>query len=1063
MSKKPFIDAIKSFDDRYYSLRLPTNNINQFGVALGKYIERIKKAETDGDSEETIKSIINLFLRDNFYAESQFEITAKNSIDSAIAYDDKLLALIETKRSSNTNEMVRENDINRKALWELTTYYLERTRDVTGTKVKRIPNVEVRRLIITDGLRWALIDAAALEKVCDGYLEQQYFKYKKNQLTYAKELPKFYQDIQTYFSEINITQKLDYLFLELPELVKTKRNWQYIYKLFQREYLLKFGFVPEVKSHELNDRFYQELLYLMGLRETQEDNKTIIKIDSSITNSLADQVYRKYRYDKERSENDAIEHTFELIIIWINRLLFIKLFEGQLIAFNSNDDGYHILDNRKIKDFQDLQNLFFEVLGRRNRADHPFYAQFEQIPYLNSSLFERQDIEKSDININELKNLSVSKKSRSILGSGAPKALPILQYIIDFLNSYSFSTHTAREDEEGIHAQEIIDASVLGFIFEKLNGYKDGSFYTPSAITEYMARETLELAILRSINTVLEWDCKTINMLKENLALAPVDIRRKADAAVNATRICDPAVGSGHFLVSALNRLIAIKKELGILFKHNSDERLVEVNILVENDILRVVDGQGRDFAYDKTNYLSQQVQETLFNEKKTLIENCLFGVDINVKAVSICTLRLWIELLKNAYYHQGIMETLPNIDINIKSGNSLIYKSRFEVGKQVGEQKIGLEKKYEDSVKKLIKQYKEQVRAYKSASDKQTKVAVHTAIKRIKQELYSAMGQVSIFDSSGPDYSNSMEWAFEFPETLSEEGVFQGFDCIIGNPPYIQLQKMKIEADSLKKMGYRVYARTGDIYCLFFELGHNLLSAGGVLSFVTSNKWMRAGYGEALRNFFACHTNPLVLIDFAGQKIFDSATVDVCIVMFERGTNQGQTESCIIKDKCLNNLSVYVKQNSVSNQFDASGSWTILSPIEQSIKRKIEAVGVPLKEWDVSIYRGVLTGYNEAFIIPTEKKNELVSLDPKSAEIIRPILRGRDIKRYEYSFADLWLISTFPSCHYDIDHYPAVRDYLLSLGKERLEQTGKEYIIEGRKVEARKRRTISGLKRKTA
>ena len=155
---------------------------------------------------------------------------------------------------------------------------------------------------------------------------------------------------------------------------------------------------------------------------------------------------------------------------------------------------------------------------------------------------------------------------------------------------------------------------------------------------------------------------------------------------------------------------------------------------------------------------------------------------------------------------------------------------------------------------------------------------------------------------------------------------------------------------------------------------------------------------------------------------------------------------------------SVYVKQNSVTIPFTTSESWTILSPIEQSIKRKIEAVGTPLKDWDIKINRGILTGCNDAFIISSEKRNEIL-LNCKTdreynstAELIRPILRGKDIKRYSYHFADQWLIATFPSRHYDIENYPAVRDYLLTFDKRRLAQTGEKNIDGIKGNNARKR-----------
>ena len=198
--------------------------------------------------------------------------------------------------------------------------------------------------------------------------------------------------------------------------------------------------------------------------------------------------------------------------------------------------------------------------------------------------------------------------------------------------------------------------------------------------------------------------------------------------------------------------------------------------------------------------------------------------------------------------------------------------------------------------------------------------------------------------------------------------------------------------------------------------------------------------------------TESAPIIDFAGTKVFASATVDVNILMYATAENAMDTTCCIAKDDCLENLSVFVMQNSSRMSFGHSNSWNILSAIEIDIKKKIEAVGVPLRDWNVSINRGILTGFNEAFIITGEKREELIAADPKSAEIIRPILRGKDIKRYGYEWAGLWLIATFPSRHYNIDDFPAVKDHLLSFTKERLEQTGNKYVINGEKVSARKK-----------
>ena len=270
--------------------------------------------------------------------------------------------------------------------------------------------------------------------------------------------------------------------------------------------------------------------------------------------------------------------------------------------------------------------------------------------------------------------------------------------------------------------------------------------------------------------------------------------------------------------------------------------------------------------------------------------------------------------------------------------------------------------------------------------------------------------------------------------------GVNDGFDIVIGNPPYIQLQNNGGELAQLyAPCNYKTYARTGDIYCLFYERGYQLLKPNGHLCYITSNKWMRAGYGEKTREFFANNTNPMLLIDFAGVKIFESATVDTNILLFAKAANEHKT-LCAVTNKqnkdSVKNLSVFVQQNGSVCEFSNSDSWVILSPIEQSIKRKIEAVGTPLKDWNINIYRGVLTGYNEAFIISTEKRDEILANcqtedeRTRTAELIRPILRGRDIKRYGYNWANLWLINTHNGIRgklerVHIEDYPAIKAHL--------------------------------------
>ena len=1013
---------------------LPADDYTKFRSNFISYIEKIKTASQNNENEEHIKNIINDFLRMNFYSEARFSINTDGNIDSAIKENGELLVIIETKTPYNKSEMIYEGNLNRKALHEVVYYYLERAVDTSKSKAMISIKCQIRHLIVTDGINWFLFDANAIHEITDGKIEHAFYQYKNGQRPYKDDTSAFHEELRQYFDEMNINEKLSYIYFNAEECSRTKTQTTGVYNVLSQGYLLKNRIRINYEPHKLNERFYHELLYIMGMKEVEKDNRVVVEIDTSIKNSLSYQINRLLN-KKETPESEIDQRIYELVIIWVNRLLFIKLFEGQLISFNSDEPAYHILDNEKIQSFEDLECLFFEVLGRKKREENDFFNRFAEIPYLNSSLFEKQDVETGQgsyhngIMISELKNEPIRIYPSSVLGKKVKKDPDILTYIIDFLNSYNFASDEANVDETS--SREILDAAVLGLIFEKLNGYRDGSTYTPSVITDYLAKETVEQTVLSRVNAEMGWNCESLNDIRNKLDTLVQ--RKRVNEIINSITICDPSVGSGHFLVSVLNYLIATKKECEVLFIYGTDKLLKDCSIEVEKDVLCVKYGDGSPFVYKRKSNESREIQGTLFNEKRTIIENCLFGSDINVTAVSICQLRLWIELLKNAYYENGVMETLPNIDINIKTGNSLTYYANFEVGESI----IKSNKNSSDvspADLKTLKEYRTSVKEYKSCSDKSKKKEIISRIRQIKDNLFYNDAQQHLDDKKNSDnkFENAIEWAIEFPEVIDEDGKFTGFDIVIGNPPYIQLQTMHKGADTLAKMNYATYARTGDIYCLFYELAYKLLKPNGMLAYISSNKWMRAGYGEALRNFLVTKTDPVQLIDFSGEKVFPKVTVDVNILIYRKSDNQFNTLSCIIKDSdWRNNLSDYVRQHAVSNRFDSSGSWVILSPVEQSIKRKIEAIGTPLKDWDISINYGIKTGANDAFIIDGAKKDELIAADPKSADIIRPILRGRDIKRYGFDFADLWLINTHNGIKdkgippVDINDYPAVKAHL--------------------------------------
>ena len=1051
------LDPQKALNPAYKKFTPLKKDVDDFAKELEKCISAINVIDSKGESEEHLKSPITKFLSSTFYKDN--EINTRERIDLAIYLgadsSSDIGVLLEAKKPSNKSEFPKKEKLNCKAIQELLLYYLKERIDYKNNNIKH--------LVITNGFEWYFFKA---EDFYDTFyknkeLVKEYGQFRdklkdssKNELFYDEIAKKYIAKVENQIPFVYVDFKNKSISdLKQKEIVN-------IYKLFSDVHLLGKSFGND--SNQLNKAFYNELLHIIGLEEIKESGKKLIQrkkdkerdyaslLENAIF-TLEDKDYLRKVKNVGNDENKPFNVGLELCLTWVNRILFLKLLESQLCSYNENAKEYKFLNFEFLNGFDALNELFFSALAKPLQDRHPRYAEkFKNIPYLNSSLFEKSELEDFTFDITALMDEEMNIYSSTVLkdhkGDRLSGKLNTLDYLFKFLDAYDFSTESGVVSDKH-ESKTLINASVLGLIFEKINGYKDGSFYTPGLITMFMCKETLRKSIIQKFKEEVNDTIETFEDAKDYCQkyFKKDDIKR-FNEVVNSIRICDPAVGSGHFLVSALNEMVAIKSELGILADENYN--ILPCVIEIENDELYISNANGELFDYIRKDPNSLRIQKSIFHEKETLIENCLFGVDINSNSVNICRLRLWIELLKNAYYTEdGELQTLPNIDINIKCGNSLI--SRFALTDSL---KSAFKNK---EVNVSIEDYKQAVKDYKITNSKSKKREIEEIINtvkhnfkstydnKLKDKLSKALGDYQNEEQRQQNliafgetikktekdqlkklkiksdqvqkekeeilnniiYRNAFEWRFEFPEVLDDEGNFIGFDVIIGNPPYIQLQKMGALSDSLQKVSYETFARTGDIYSLFYELGANILKQKGLLTYITSNKWMRAAYGESLRKFFAEKTNPLILIDFGGTQIFDTATVDTNILMLSKESNQLKTMACIVKEKVLNNLSDYFRLHSTNSQFISSESWGILSDIEQSIKAKIEAVGTPLKDWDIRINYGIKTGFNDAFIIDGKKKDELIAEDPKSAEIIRPILRGRDIKKYSYDFADLWII----------------------------------------------------------
>ena len=765
--------------------------------------------------------------------------------------------------------------------------------------------------------------------------------------------------------------------------------------------------------------------------------------------ALSDEVGITFPNDVTISDDDRKidEHLIRLI----TRLMFVWFIkEKSLVPGTLFDEKYlkTILKNF-VPESSDsgnyynaiLQNLFFATLNkeigqRAFASDDPIFAKrkehygiktlyrypnlftisekevislFSSIPFLNGGLFECLDRSNENGKVIYYDGFSRNKQ----MVNGKYKCIAFIpnrvffdkeKGIIPLLKKYNFTI----EENSPSDTQVALDPELLGKVFENLLGdynpetketarNHSGSFYTPREVVNYMVDESLINYILSKVKGVAEDDIRELfrnNEMPESIKSNPSLVKNISES-LQGVRILDPACGSGAFPMGALNRIVELLKVL---------------------------------YEFKGTNTCSLKLH---------LIENCIYGSDIQNIAVQISKLRFFISLVCEQNKEEGKENfgiiPMPNLETKFVAANTLIRRKTsepnlFDTDIRETKEKL-LAVRHEHFSAKNSKKKAECRRKDKELRDKLTELLESN--NYCSHEDAKQLAAWNPYDQNEPSTFFDMEWMFGFND---------GFDIVIGNPPYVQLQNNRGELANLySDCDYQTFARTGDIYCLFYERGYQLLKNGGNLCYITSNKWMRASYGEKTREFFVKKTNPKLLIDFGGVKIFESATVDTNILLFSKEDNVHKVVCAVTKkgDKNrIKELSDFVRQNHTVCSFDSSDSWVILSSIEQSIKRKIEAVGTPLKDWDIQINYGIKTGYNEAFIIDTAKRDEILAncstLEERKRtdELIRPILRGRDIKRYGYDWANLWLINThngirgkFPRIN--INEYPAVKAHL--------------------------------------
>ncbi|HHF3560514.1 TPA: Eco57I restriction-modification methylase domain-containing protein [Campylobacter jejuni] len=905
----------KDFFNPYYRKKqIMQNEFDIFNKALMQYLERLESSQSENEDYLVANALSPFLTMLNFKTHIKTKQKGKSEIDLSISKDEfskDLEVLIEAKKP-NSKEFITHTKVNSKALHETILYYFR----------NREYSFSLKFIIITDFYKFYIFKISEFEEL---FYKNPSFKKLFEEFCNPNSL--FKGNTEEFYKEVaklieNSKENLKGFLIDLTFLKdKQKSNFKNlasIYKTFHRDFLLS-EFNPN-DANSLNNAFYKELLYILGLCESKQNSKLII----AKSEESKEEQGTFYTAINSKLKEENFETILKLLILWLNRILFLKLIESNLVRFN-DDKNLKFLNFKKIPDFDKLSELFFEVLAKEKSTRKK--SEFAYLPYLNSSLFEKQSIENT-LEISSLSNdLKLFYYKNTVLKDDKCKAkkgqVGLLEYLFEFLDSFDFGSDD--EQSEILSQKELISSSVLGNVFEKLNGYKEGSFYTPSFITSYMCKESIAKVVLDKFNAQFDLDAKDISELRKSLRK---EDKKAQKELLNSIKICDPAVGSGHFLVSALNVMLSIYDELNLF-----DE---EFYLEVQNDEILITNHKGEFIEYKRPKTPKDKahlIQQELFHTKKDIIENNLFGVDINPNSCEITKLRLWIELLKHSFYQSfddenyHDLKTLPNIDINIKCGNSLV--SYFETGKSLShypniKERMG---KY----KRIVKDYKEGFYTDKSHINQEIK-NLKISFKnfcfadKFKKEMKSfndkcekyskkygnflavddenlkffVSANLTLFDfdekeatkefaNLKKEYDNifnlesnhPFEWRFEFPEILDDDGNFKGFDLIIGNPPYIKENDNKDLFTNTKKL--RTYQGKMDIWYHFVGRGFDILKNNGYLAFIATNNWVTNSGAKKLRNIVLEESQILSLVDFSSFMVFDSASIQTMIMQFQK------------------------------------------------------------------------------------------------------------------------------------------------------------------------------------
>jgi type I restriction-modification system DNA methylase subunit len=878
----------------------------------------------------------------------------------------------------NPYEITTNSQLSKQTLW-LGTITLSDGETISVYEVELTDNVDIERN------RRGIRDMLLTDWRNNGNAGAFMFCYRKNEsvlrFSYVSEAWTFADD-GSYQKESTDAKRFTYL---LGEGHRSRTAIQQFEKLRDSNLSLKDltkAFSVDAVSDMFFDgykRQYEDIIqYITGKRMVKVANKW----EEQIKNDPCEEIMQEFAHfqNPEKAVRDYVKKL-------MGRLVFLQFLQkkGWLgvpvgepwgkgdtefiqTLFAQCQDKDHFVDNI-------LEVLFNDLNTERDNDLSTFNGQCSmanvqcKIPYLNGGLFERDATDETEF----------------------PLPAKYMQSLLDFFASYNFTIDENDPDD----AEVGVDPEMLGRIFENLlEDNKDkGAFYTPKEIVSYMCRESLIAYLQTDIEDETTKDAIRQFVTTHDVAalgtndrsaegrLQGKKFRQQVDEALCNVKICDPAIGSGAFPMGLLKELFQCRTTLEGIEQNKAAEI------------------------------------------KKHIIQQNIYGVDIEKGAVDIARLRFWLSLIVD----EETPQALPNLDFKIMQGNSLLEQYKGVDLSTITELKTEKHGTYQttmfdDMIDVLRLDLRKMLEEYYDCTDHHKKQILRSKIiDNVKQQLREQSINVDFDDLDLSGNNQFMLWHTWFYDVFSQGG----FDVVIANPPYVDAKKLKAIAPNLKQ--FKVFSGTADLYTYFYEMALSMLIPKGIMTFITSNKWIRSEYGRKLRKLFL-DNEILQLIDFGRNRLF-GATVDSNIISVKKEPKELQPSLYYFDENTEgSSLMEMLKYGEVKNVHLSEDTWLLKAGENDKMKSKIESHGIPLKDFGVNIFRGILTGFNKAFHIDEIEKERLINLDAKNSSIIKPLMCGGDTEKFYCKPPQLWIINIHNGIKggdikpIDINNFPIIK-----------------------------------------